>query len=166
MVLSKEQKEELLKRLKEGKEKKAQEKLTEEKKQADQVKAQADEVKARVEQKKQVEPEIIPFEEHLPSAPLDIPTRKTFYNNESKKNKYYNKETGQPLMKIKLYREPTNNAIIDNLINSLSQTNQAETKKEAVGVVGEPKILKETNPKQDKLDARKIYIDNLSKSFF
>ena len=154
MVLSKEQKEQLLERLAEGKRKKAE--------QAEQLKAE--QLKAEQVKAPKVEPaEVIPFEEPLPSS-KEYYTNKQTNNIESKKNKYYNKETGTPLMKIKLYREPQNDAVIHNLLNSLSQTKIVE-KVEDKKVEPETPKPKKVEPKS-KEQIRKEYIDKLSQSFF
>ena len=153
MVLSKEQKEQLLERLAEGKRKKAE--------QAEQLKAE--QLKAEQVKAPKVEPaEVIPFEEPLPSS-KEYYTNKQTNNIESKKNKYYNKETGTPLMKIKLYREPQNDAVIHNLLNSLSQTKIVE-KVEDKKV--EPETPKPKKVEKSKEQIRKEYIDKLSQSFF
>lgn len=175
MVLSKEQKEQLLERLAEGKRKKAEqaeqlkaeqlkaEQLKAEQLKAEQAKAEQPKVEPAVKYKAPVTPaEVIPFEEPLPPA-KEYYTNKPTNNIESKKNKYYNKETGTPLMKIKLYREPQNDAVIHNLLNSLSQTKIVEK-------VDDKKIEPETpRPKKvekSKEQVRKEYIDKLSQSFF
>lgn len=169
MVLTKEQKQELLDRLQEGKKKKALEKAQIEKELKELELKKKEPAPVPVPSPELKEPPapvpVIPFEEPLPEPMRENTaayyTKKETIANESKKNKYYNKETGQPLMKIKLYREPENDAIIHNLLNSLQQNKRTEPKEEV-----KPAPKPQAKPVKSKEDERKEYIKKLSENFF
>lgn len=174
MVLTKEQKEDLLKRLQEGKKQKAL-KLQQEKEQLEKEQLEKEQLQNAVPV-----PESVP-EPIIKSEPIPIPkkeqpkiildsdedneyytSKKTIKNNDSSKGKYYNKEKGQPIMKIKLYKDTAETqALMKSIINNEKHNEKPkeEIKKENINI-------KNTSTIKTKEQLKKEYLDNLSKSFF
>jgi hypothetical protein len=172
MVLTKEQKEDLLLRLKAGKEKKRMDKEQLEKEQSQKVMPEP--VEDVEEPIVKSDPIPIPKRVIKPTPKINLDSeeeqeeyytnKKTIRNNESN-NKYYNKERGQPIMKIKLYKDtPETQNIMKSILNNEKLSRHQEPKDE------EPKKesinIKNNINVKTKEQLKKEYLDNLSKSFF
>ena len=129
MVLSDEQKQALLERLKKGKEKKAQEKAQLEKQQLKKEDVKEVEVNSTF---KEINEDIKPPIEDINKK--SIPIDEAFSNLPKKEKvekveKLEKKTKEKPYLKIKLYKEPSNPDLINNLVDTLNNVkNQKESK--------------------------------------
>ena len=128
MVLSDEQKKALLERLQKGKEKKAQEKAQLEKEQIKKEDVKEVEVKKPF---KEINEDIKPPIEDINKNSVSIDEAFSTLPKKEKVEKLEKKTKEKPYLKIKLYKEPTNPDLINNLVQTLNgETNQSKSKTE------------------------------------